>query len=231
MAAAGREREAGRVTVRPAQARYGLLLACCGLSVIVQGAVPPGDVQRVAVTALAASCLVLALRAAQPPYRVMQGAVFASTLAVVAALGALAGVDMGEGAVRVMNAGLLLIGPPAVAVGVVHDLRATGGVRIQAVLGVVAFYLLIGMLFGFVYGALDNVDSPVFANGVSATVSNCVYFSFITLTTVGFGDIVTRSDVGHTLALSEALLGQIYLVTVVSVLVSNLGRRPRDAER
>jgi hypothetical protein len=218
--------------MRPAQARYGILLICCGLSLVVQGAVPPSDVQRVAVTTLAAACLVLALRAAHPPEVVLQAAVFAATLAILASLGAIAGIDMGDGAVRAMNAALLLVGPPAVAVGVVHDLRATGGVRIQAVLGVVALYLLIGMLFGFVYGALDHFGSePVFENGVSATVAHCVYFSFTTLTTVGFGDIVTRTNVGHTLAISEALIGQIYLVTVVSVLVSNLGRRPRDAGR
>jgi hypothetical protein len=44
---------------------------------------------------------------------------------------------------------------------------------------------------------------------------------------VGYGDFVARSDLGHTLAIFEALIGQIYLVTVVSVLVSNLGRPAR----
>ena len=52
---------------------------------------------------------------------------------------------------------------------------------------------------------------------------NCLYFSFVTLTTVGYGDVLTRSDLGHTLAVTEALVGQIYLVTVVALLVSDLG--------
>ena len=81
------------------------------------------------------------------------------------------------------------------------------------------------MAFGFVYGAIDRFGGdPFFAGGQEATASHCVYFSFITLTTVGYGDFVARSDLGHTLALFEALLGQIYLVTIVSVLVSNVGR-------
>jgi hypothetical protein len=90
---------------------------------------------------------------------------------------------------------------------------------------VLALYLLLGMLFALVYGAMDRLGGdPVFAGGQAATASNCLYFSFTTLTTVGYGDLVARTDLGHTLAVSEALIGQIYLVTVVSVLVSNLGR-------
>ena len=58
-------------------------------------------------------------------------------------------------------------------------------------------------------------------------MSNCLYFSFTTLTTVGYGDFVARTDLGHTLCVFEMLIGQIYLVTVVSLIVSNL-RRPRE---
>ena len=54
-------------------------------------------------------------------------------------------------------------------------------------------------------------------------MSNCLYFSFTTLTTVGFGDLAPRSDLGRTLAVFEALIGQIYMVTVVSLIVGHLG--------
>jgi len=70
----------------------------------------------------------------------------------------------------------------------------------------------------------------VFADGVSATTSNCLYFSFTTLTTVGYGDVLTSSNLGHTIAVTEALVGQIYLVTVVALLVSDLGARRARAE-
>jgi hypothetical protein len=86
--------------------------------------------------------------------------------------------------------------------------------------------MMLGMLFAFVYGSLDRLGGdPFFAGGEEATVARCLYFSFTTLTTVGYGDLTARTDLGHTLGIFEALVGQIYLVTVVSLIVSNLGRR------
>ena len=128
-----------------------------------------------------------------------------------------------------MNAALVALGPPAVALGVVRSLRASRQVRIEAVMGVLSLYMLLGMLFAFVFGAIDKLGGdPFFSGGASATVARCIYFSFTTLATVGYGDFTARSDLGHTLSVLEALIGQIYLVTVVSLIVSNLGRRRRD---
>jgi voltage-gated potassium channel Kch len=53
-----------------------------------------------------------------------------------------------------------------------------------------------------------------------------VYFSYVTLATVGYGDYTPAGDLGRTLVVGEALLGQLYLVTVVALLVSRLARRP-----
>jgi hypothetical protein len=189
----------------------------------VQGALAPTGVQQVVVTALAATTLLLAFRAAdvRPRYVALAGAL-AVTALTVSVLRA-AGGGVGDGAANAMNAALLAMGPPAVVLGVVRDLRASGRVRIQTVMGVLCFYTLVGMAFGFLYGLIDNFgDGPFFAGGQSATVSHCLYFSFTTLMTVGYGDFVARTDPGHTLAVFEALLGQIYLVTVVSLIVSNL---------
>jgi hypothetical protein len=208
--------------------RYGLLLLTTFLSLAVQGIVAPGGVQQVVVTALAGAGLLLAFRAADLAPRLIA---FAAALAMIAlavsVVRATAG-GVGDGAARVTNAALLALGPPAVAVGVVHDLRSSGHVRLEAVMGVLSLYMLVGMLFGFVYGAVDAFGGdPFFAGGEPATVAACLYFSFATLATVGFGDLVARSDLGHTLSILEALIGQIYLVTVVSLIVSNLGRPAR----
>lgn len=210
------------------QHRYGLLLLSTIMSLAVQGMVPPSDLQRVAVTALATAGVLLALRAADFAPRLATPAVAAALvvlgLSIVRAV--LGGI--GEGAARAMNAGLVAMGPPAVAIGVMHDLRATGRVRVQAVMGALSLYVLVGMLFAFTYGAVDELGGdPFFADGEQATASRCLYFSFTTLTTVGYGDLIARTDAGHTLAVFEALLGQIYLVTVVSLIVSNLGRPAR----
>jgi hypothetical protein len=112
-----------------------------------------------------------------------------------------------------------------VALGVMRSLRTSGEVRIEAVMGVLSLYMLLGMFFAFVYGAIDRYDHPFFTEGLPASVSHCLYFSFTTLTTVGYGDFTARSELGHTLAVFEALIGQIYLVTVVSLIVGNLRRR------
>ena len=152
-------------------------------------------------------------------------------LAIVGlAVSVLRAVDVvGDGEARLMSAVLVSMGPPAIAVGVVRSLRMSGHVRLEAVMGVLALYMLLGMLFAFIYGAIDHLGGePFFTQEAVATVSRCLYFSFTTLTTVGYGDLTARTDLGHTLAIFEALVGQIYLVTVVSLIVSNLGQaRPR----
>ena len=58
-----------------------------------------------------------------------------------------------------------------------------------------------------------------------------MYFSFTTLATVGYGDFVAEANLGHTLSILEALIGQIYLVTIVSLIVSNLRPHERLAGR
>jgi Ion channel len=208
--------------------RYGVLLVAISLLVAVEGIAPSGRFQQLVVTALAGASAALAIRAAGFGTRLVRWAAgFAVVVLAVSAFRALFG-GVGEGPALLMNAALVALGPPAVAVGIIRDLRATGQVRLTAVMGVLSLYMLIGMLFAFTYAAIDRLGGdPFFAAGQEATTSNCLYFSFITLTTVGYGDFAARSNLGHTLAVFEALIGQIYLVTVVSLIVSNLGRPAR----
>jgi hypothetical protein len=73
---------------------------------------------------------------------------------------------------------------------------------------------------------VDKVSGePFFAQGSRATDAHTLYLSFTTLTTVGCGDLTARSNLGHAVSVFEGLLGQLYLVTVVSMFVANL--RPR----
>jgi hypothetical protein len=204
---------------------YGLLLTTVTASVAAEGAVPPSDLLEVVVNALLGASLILAFHIARTSrllvvlaYVVALGAV---TVAVVrATTGAI-----GDGGGRLVTAALAALGPPAVAVGVVRSLRMSGRVQLEAVTGVLALYMLLGMLFAFVYAAIDRLGgAPFFAHGAEATAAHSLYFSFVTLTTVGYGDFAAHTNLGHTLAVFEALIGQIYLVTVVSLIVGNLGR-------
>jgi len=206
--------------------RYGALLLCAVVLLGVQGVFPPGRIQQLLVAGLAGACLVLAVRDADlSPAMLRWALVLASAVLAVSVLRAVVG-GIGDGAERLCIAALLGLGPPAVAIGVLRDLRSSGRVEIGAISGVLALYLLIGMAFAFLYGGIDRLGGdPFFTSGADATVSLCLYFSFTTLTTVGYGDLTAGADLGRTLAIFEALIGQIYLVTVVSLLVGNL-RRP-----
>jgi hypothetical protein len=215
---------------RTRRRRYGALLICCIILVGIQGIFPTGAIQQVLVAINAGACLLLAVRSA----RLGAGAQRISQVLAVTAIvvGFLHALDSGvsDGAARLCVAALLALGPPAVAIGILRDLRASGRVEVHAIAGVLALYLMIGMAFAFLYGGIDHVAStPFFADNVPATVSRCLYFSFTTLTTVGYGDMVANTDLGRTLAIFEALMGQIYLVTIVSLLVGNLGRPTRVA--
>ena len=113
---------------------------------------------------------------------------------------------------------------------IVLGIRDQHGVDVQSVLGALCIYLLIGMLYTFGYGAIAVLESgPFFSQGTDGTPSIRLYFSIVTLAAVGYGDYTAATDLGRTVAASEGLLGQIYLVTVVAVIVSRL--RPSRSER
>ncbi|HXW59270.1 MAG TPA: potassium channel family protein [Solirubrobacteraceae bacterium] len=205
--------------------RYGLLLIAISISFWVQGVASPGRWEQVFVSILLGVTLLLALWAGGvKPWVMRVSAAIVAIVIVLSLLEALAGTVNG-GAIRAANALLVALAPPAVIVGVVRSLRTREAVTVEAVFGVLCVYILLGMLFSFVYGSIDRLGGhPFFAGGQAATVSECLYFSFTCLTTIGFGDLTARTDLGHTLSVFEGLLGQIYLVTVVSLIVANLGR-------
>jgi len=211
--------------------RYALLLVNSLVLLFVQGVAPPSEAQRMVVTVLAATSLLLALRAAGVKRPVRELAAVLGVIVIALSVVSVVTGGIGEGVTRLMNAALVGLGPPVIALGIIRDLQVTRQVRVEALAGVLSLYLLLGMLFAFLYGAIDQLGSePFFAGGETATVAHCVYFSFTTLTTVGYGDYVAQSDLGHTLAIFEALIGQIYLVTVVSLIVTNI-RRPLQQDR
>jgi hypothetical protein len=113
-----------------------------------------------------------------------------------------------------------------VALGVVDQ----GEINRQSVTGAICIYILLGILFTFVYSSIAKLGSgPFFAQGTDGTPSLRLYFSYVTLATLGYGDYTPAGNAGHTFAVLEALVGQIFLVTVVAVVVTRLsGRFRRD---
>jgi voltage-gated potassium channel len=147
--------------------------------------------------------------------------------AIVIAIAAL--VSGGNGylaAAGLASAVLVVATIVSIAIGVVDQEE----VNAQSITGAVCIYLLFGIFFMFLYSAVALLDSsPFFAQGTDGTRSLRLYFSYVTLATLGYGDYTPAGDLGHTMSIVEALFGQLYLVTVLALLVSRLqGRRQHD---
>jgi hypothetical protein len=98
-------------------------------------------------------------------------------------------------------------------------------VNFETIMGAIDAYLLVGIAFAVLFGALNTLDTHYFFVQTTAPTSgDFVYFSFVVITTLGFGDLTPRTPIGKVLVPAEALLGQIFLVTIVAALVGNLGR-------
>ena len=99
-------------------------------------------------------------------------------------------------------------------------------VSADTILGSVCVYLLIGVSFSFIFMTLEVLNPGSFtgldpANGLpSEPTSFFLYFSFITLSTVGYGDIAPLTEFGRTLAALEGIVGQMYIAILVAHLVA-----------
>ena len=215
-----------------ARQRYGMLLLALSVTFFFEGVAEPGDLQRSIGTVLVGLTLMLALYAAEvAPHWLRVAAAVITAIVVAVIVASLANKGTTAQGIAAIASGLLVaLAPPAVVIGVYRNLRATGMVTVTVVAGVLCLYLLLGLFFTSIYVAVQNLGgAPFFANGAAAVSSRALYFSFVTMTTVGYGDYTARTNLGHTLAVSEALIGQIYLVTVVAAIVGRLVPRRSHA--
>ncbi len=103
-------------------------------------------------------------------------------------------------------------------------------VTLQTLWGAMSVYLLIAIAFNYLFLEVERFGSVPFF-GVEESTSSFMYFSVVTITTLGYGDLAPVSDVARYFATSEAIIGQVFLVTIVARLVSLLARpsTPSDA--
>jgi hypothetical protein len=204
--------------------RYGTVLILLAATFVVMAAGPPDGITRVTTVFLQGLTLLAALLASRVSRRLLRGAAVVVTISL---LGAIASVAISTshdptGAFFLLN--VLLVATAPVVIG--RALWKRQIVDIHTVLGAVCIYVLLGMMFAFVYAAIDGIASaPFFVQTAHATTPDFLYFSFITQTTVGYGDFTAAADLGRALSVLEALIGQLYLVTIIAVLVSRLSGR------
>lgn len=98
-------------------------------------------------------------------------------------------------------------------------------VRVQTVLGAVAAYLQIAVAYATLFQGIDGTTpAHFFGRQVSTTVYT--YFSLTTISTVGYGDVTATTDLARLAATSEAVIGQVFLVTFVALIVSRFAAGP-----
>ena len=128
-------------------------------------------------------------------------------------------------------------------IAIVRRLVQHPKVNLTTITGAANIYLLFGLFWASVYsfiGALTRSRARRRPPRRSSSRrpqrtpvgSDFIYYSYMTLTTVGYGDLTAASQIGRMVSITEALVGQLYLVIVVSVLVANVGASgPRSGSR
>jgi hypothetical protein len=167
---------------------------------------------------LFAVILLLALRSSPQPGwwpLVIQIVTVAGSAAALGA--ALTGTAGGIGAADLWKAVMLLM----TAVLVVRRVLARPSVTIQSIYGALSAYLIVGLMFAAGYAAAQHLgETTFFAGHQPANTQTFQYFSFTTLTTLGYGDFTAAQDGGRAIAVLEALTGQVFLATLVARLVA-----------
>ena len=149
----------------------------------------------------------------------------ASSSAAAALLG---GTTFGARLATLIGIVLLMVPPFAIARRLATIIR-TQGVTLEAVWAALSIYLLIGLVYASMFTAVALISGQqFFVQEKTPLAIDYAYFSFVTLTTIGYGDLTAAGSFGRMLAVSEGLFGQLYLVTVVALIVSNFGRPRAD---
>ncbi|HEX6931526.1 MAG TPA: potassium channel family protein [Streptosporangiaceae bacterium] len=127
------------------------------------------------------------------------------------------GGSVGRGVASAWTGLLLLV----IVVMILRQIFAAQMVTVQSIYGAISTYLIIGLMFSAFYSAIYYLNGEqFFANHQVGSTSNFQYFSFTTLTTLGYGDFTAAGSGGRAVAMLEAMTGQIFLATLVAKLVA-----------
>ncbi len=104
---------------------------------------------------------------------------------------------------------------------ILHDILLSQQITIDTIRGGICVYLLIGFVWALLYGITASLDSNAFSQPIIEVESygRAVYFSFTTLTTLGYGDIIPVSPLAKMLTNLEAIIGQLYPAILIAILV------------
>ena len=212
--------------------RYLLLLSLISVTFVLLMLVEFGDLDTLAadvllivVTALTGGMLVAALWTSAAGGRLIAVAAIIGGVSVLAA--AVTSITSDAFHPSLLWVGLLALAPLVV----VRRILSHEQVTLETMLGAICAYLLIALAFSYTYLFIDSPSLHVFGSAQPTTAFP--YFSLVTITTLGYGDLAPATEVARALAAGEAIIGQVFLVIFVARIVSLFSgswRRPRPSE-
>ncbi len=144
---------------------------------------------------------------------------------VIGAIGLWINVDWARGLAALFSAAMAA----GVIIRIFSRVARAPVVDIRVVINAVTVYLMLGLVFAYLFIAVAGFEEQFFVQGPQPNTVY-LYFSYITLATIGYGDFTPAANPGRFLAVAEGLMGQLYLVTILALIVSNLGRQRRNVE-
>jgi hypothetical protein len=203
--------------VEVATDRYGLVLLLLLLTYVLSSALPDSRWSQVVLTATAAVTVMATLAASSVRKHARRLALLLATVAVLVALVAAVVGGKSEGIPGAISAILLTF----CLVAIITRISKHDHVSSQTLLGAMCCYVLFGLVYTFIYAAIAKLGSaPFLSPAGDHSLSDYLFFSYTTLTTTGYGDLVPVTGLGRALAMLEALMGQLFLVTVLARLVA-----------
>ena len=206
---------------------YGLLLVLVAMDYIVLSVSWTNGTPIILATALVGITALLAFHTSHVRGHLLEAVQVGAVLAFVAAIVAtIDGGDVAKGVVFVISALLILTSPVVILSRILRHPQVTA----ETLLGAICVYILLGLVFSYSDYAVQLVGgSSFFAQSGTHDAPDFVYYSYITMTTVGYGDLSPAVGLPRTMAVIEALTGQIFLVVLVARLVSMYQPKTRGA--
>ena len=203
----------------PAPGRYGALLLLLIVGYLLSAFITARWIESLQVV-LFTVAMILALRSSSVSRRAVRVLLFTAVVGVpvffVLSLSTATG-DTGTGVASVWTGLVLLV---AVVI-IVRRVLAFGTVTLQSIFGAFSAYMIVGLMFASFFAAIYHLSGDhFFANGQPGNTQTFQYFSFTTLTTLGYGDFTAAANSGRAVAVLEALTGQVFLATLVARLVA-----------
>jgi hypothetical protein len=206
---------------------FGLVFALVLTTYVLTSLLENRGWSAVILTAATSATSIVALTSSHAKPGFVRSAIWLSALTIgLAAIAAASGNRIWLNFASLIQIGLLTVAMAAVLRRVV----TTADVGSRTILGAISVYTVLGILFTFVYGTVERIQGSPFFEGVAhPSGSDFLFFSYTTLTTTGYGDLVPGGQPGRMISGLEMMIGQVFLVTLVAGLVSLW--RPGEALR